>query len=75
MSRLFPIDTRRMEQILQQLGFRLIRQKGSHAFYKHPDRRITMIPLHYGEDIGRGLLQKIITEDLHLSIEQFNELR
>ena len=76
MSRnLSPIDIRKLEKILRQLDFRLIRQKGSHAFYQHPDGRTTLVAVHPGEDVGRGLLKKIITEDLKISVEDFNKLR
>ena len=26
---------------------------------KHPDGRITVIPIHSGEDLGRGILRQI----------------
>jgi len=39
--------------------------------YKHPDGRITIIPYHSGEEIGPGLLNKIIKKDLGISREEF----
>lgn len=39
--------------------------------YKHPDGRMTTIPHHTGEQIGPGLLTKIIKKDLGISIEDF----
>ena len=74
-SRLSPVGIRKLEQILHQLGFQLVRQKGSHAFYGHQDGRTTLVSVHKGEDIGRGLLRKIIKEDLKMSVEDFNKLR
>jgi len=74
-SQLSPIDVRKLEKILRKFGFQLIRQKGSHAFYEHPDSRTTLVAIHPGEDVGRGLLKKIITEDLKISVEEFNKLR
>lgn len=41
---------------LRKLGFEVIRMKGSHHFLRHPDGRSTVIPVHRGETIGRGLL-------------------
>ncbi len=29
---------------------------------EHPDGRTTVVPIHPGEDIGRGLLRKIIRD-------------
>ena len=31
-------------------------------FLRHPDGRATVVPVHPGEDIGRGLLRKIIRD-------------
>ena len=43
-------------------------------FFKHPDGRTTVIPNHPGEDISRGLLNKIIKKDLQISREEFEKL-
>jgi len=37
---------------------------------RHPDGRTTVVPVHPGEDIGRGLLRKII-RDARVDIEEF----
>ncbi|MEK6899595.1 MAG: type II toxin-antitoxin system HicA family toxin [Nanoarchaeota archaeon] len=58
-------------KILEKLGFELKRQKGSHMFFGHPDGRTTVIPNHPTEHIDRGLLNKIIKHDLHMSREEF----
>jgi len=39
--------------------------------YKHPDGRRTTIPCHAGEEIGPGLLLKIIKQDLRINREDF----
>lgn len=75
MNKLSPLKARQLAKILHQLGFECIRQKGSHAFYEHPDGRTTILPVHAGEEISKGLLHKIITEDLKISIEEFNRLK
>ncbi|MEM4397314.1 MAG: type II toxin-antitoxin system HicA family toxin [Candidatus Woesearchaeota archaeon] len=49
-------------RVLKKLGFEEIRQRGSHKYFKHPDGRATVVPVHSGRDIGRGLLKKIINE-------------
>ena len=54
---------------LKRNGFIAARQKGSHLRMKHPDGRVTSIPVHQGQDIGRGLLRKIL-RDIELSIDQ-----
>lgn len=56
--------------MLGKLGFQEIRQKGSHKYFKHPDGRATVVPMHGNRDIGRGLLRKILNE-IELSREEF----
>lgn len=40
-------------------------------FFQHPDGRTTVIPNHGGEEIDRGLLNKIVKQDLRISREEF----
>ncbi|MDD4018023.1 MAG: type II toxin-antitoxin system HicA family toxin [Kiritimatiellae bacterium] len=47
---------------LRRLGFEIIRVKGSHHFLRHPDGRCTVVPVHRGEMIGRGLLAQILRD-------------
>lgn len=47
---------------LRRLGFDVIRIKGSHHFLQHPDGRCTVVPVHRGETIGRGLLSQILRD-------------
>ena len=63
-----------MSKILRYLGFSFVRQKGSHAYFKHPDGRATVVPIHKGEDLGRGLIRAIL-RDVDLSPEEFERVR
>ena len=74
MTRLAPISARELQTILSRLGFRLVRQKGSHALWQHDDGRVTIVPVHRGEDIGRGLLRQIV-RDVSIDLEEFARLR
>jgi len=56
------LSAKELLKILEKLGFRAIRQKGSHIYMKHNDGRATVIPMHPGNDLGRGLLRQIINE-------------
>ena len=47
---------------LSKLGFETLRTKGSHHFLHHPDGRCTVVPVHRGENIGRGLLAQIMRD-------------
>jgi predicted RNA binding protein YcfA (HicA-like mRNA interferase family) len=73
MSRLPLVDARTMEKILHHLGFEKVRQKGSHAFYRHSDGRTTTIPLHSSKNLARPLIRVILNE-INISIEEYNEL-
>lgn len=74
MPRLTPITAKKLIKILEQQGFCAARQKGSHIQFIHADGRQTTVPQHSSEDLGRGLLRKII-RDINLSVEEFNALR
>ena len=37
---------------LEMLGFREVRQRGSHKQYRHEDGRATTVPFHKGRDIS-----------------------
>ncbi|MEE9912896.1 MAG: type II toxin-antitoxin system HicA family toxin [Deltaproteobacteria bacterium] len=56
--------------ILEKLGFKEIRQKGSHKQFRHLDGRSTTVPFHQGRDISPILLKQI-AKDIHLTIEEF----
>lgn len=73
MSRLPTIKPQKLIKILTKLGFHKIRQVGSHVFFKHPDGRTTVVPLHPGKDIGRGLLRAILN-DIKITPKQFQKL-
>ncbi|OIP89641.1 MAG: hypothetical protein AUK24_06090 [Syntrophaceae bacterium CG2_30_49_12] len=51
------------------IGFEVIRRKGSHNFLQHVDGRCTVIPIHAGETIGRGLLSQMV-RDREISAEE-----
>ena len=66
-----PILTpQKVIKILIKLGFKEVRQKGSHKQFSHPDGRFTTIPFHKGKDISPILLKKIVT-DIKLTIDEF----
>lgn len=58
---------------LRRAGFELVRQKGSHARFEHEDGRVTTLPIHAGQDIGKGLFRKIL-RDIEMDIEEFRKL-
>lgn len=73
MTRLPIVDFRVMEKVLLHLGFRAVRQKGSHVFYRHPDGRATTLPNHPGRDLARPLIREILRE-IELTPEQLRDI-
>ncbi|RUM41146.1 MAG: hypothetical protein DSY34_04280 [Desulfurobacterium sp.] len=71
MSKLPILKGGELIKILESMGFKKVRQKGSHVRLKHDDGRVTTVPIHKGRDIPKGLLRKIIREDLELTTEEF----
>jgi predicted RNA binding protein YcfA (HicA-like mRNA interferase family) len=60
-------------QALGRGGFAVARVRGGHHFLRHPDGRTTVVPVHAGETIGRGLMGKIL-RDCGLDREEFRAL-
>jgi predicted RNA binding protein YcfA (HicA-like mRNA interferase family) len=46
------IDAKALEKILFKLGFYMVKQKGSHVFYRHSEGRYTTIPHHGSVDLS-----------------------
>jgi predicted RNA binding protein YcfA (HicA-like mRNA interferase family) len=70
LTRLHPVRARDIIRFLDYLGFEQVRQKGSHKFFRHPDGRTATVPDHRGEELGRGILAKIL-RDAESSPAQF----
>jgi predicted RNA binding protein YcfA (HicA-like mRNA interferase family) len=62
MIKLPRITGRQVIAALSRAGFKVVRVRGSHHFLKHSDGRRTVIPVHSGEDMGPGLLNKILRD-------------
>ena len=68
------LSAQELIRILKKMGFEEIRQRGSHKYFKHPDGRATVVPMHSGRDIGKGLLKSILNE-IDISREEFFKYR
>ena len=68
--RLPVLKPREVVALLERLGFRETRQRGSHKQFKHPDGRVTTVPVHKGRDISPTLLRQIAA-DIRLTVEEF----
>jgi predicted RNA binding protein YcfA (HicA-like mRNA interferase family) len=72
--KLSPEKPYRIIKALEKLGFKLIRQSGSHGVFRHSDGRWTTVPIHPSKDVSKGILRKII-KDAGIGIEEFNRLK
>lgn len=69
LSKLKRADAETIVKALAKIGFQPVRQHGSHLVMKHPDGRLTVVPVHRGEELGRGIIRKI-ADDANISKEE-----
>jgi len=72
LSRLKLINAKTMEKLLLRLGFEKVRQKGSHAFYRHPDGRTTTIPHHKARVLAHPLIREILRE-IEITVDDYSQ--
>ena len=70
LAKLPRLSGKELAKIAQKLGFVYSHTTGSHMVYNHPDGRKTVIPHHAGEEIGPGLLNKILKRELQITREE-----
>jgi len=72
LSKLPRLTGKELAKVIEKkFGFSYSHTTGSHMVYKHADGRTTTIPHHAGEELGPGLLNKIIKKDLGITREEF----
>ncbi|MBN2570958.1 MAG: type II toxin-antitoxin system HicA family toxin [Ignavibacteriales bacterium] len=62
MPKLPRLSGKELIRIIEKIGFKIVRIKGSHYILKHEDGRKTVIPVHSKEIIGPGLITKILKD-------------
>ncbi len=73
MSQLPSLTGKEVIKALKKVGFEVARVKGSHHILSHPDGRKTVVPVHSGETLGRGLFSQIL-RDCKLTRDEFGKL-
>ena len=73
MTRRPRLTGRELVAALGRAGFVVVRSKGSHRRLRHPDGRVTTVPVHVGETIGPGRLVKIL-RDCEMTAEDLEGL-
>ncbi|MBU3965290.1 type II toxin-antitoxin system HicA family toxin [Patescibacteria group bacterium] len=71
MSRLPILSGREIIKALNKLGYREVRQRGSHIRLSCPNHKSITVPDY--KEVSRGLLRKIL-RDIELSTEEFLKL-
>jgi predicted RNA binding protein YcfA (HicA-like mRNA interferase family) len=74
LPKLPKLTGKEVAKVAEKLGFEYSHTTGSHMVYKHPDGRRSTIPHHSGEEMGPGLLTKIIKKDFKITREDFLKL-
>ncbi len=49
-----PQPAKKIIKVLSKLGFEVVRKRGSHVILKHADGRLTVVPVHAGEEKALG---------------------
>ena len=73
MTRLPAIAGKELVAALRRAGFETIRVRGSHHVLRNADGRTTVVPVHAGDTIGRGLLRQIL-HDTDLDADRLRAL-
>lgn len=68
------LKPREVSAILNKLGFKLARQRGSHRQYRHVNGKCTTVPFHKNRDISPILLRQIV-KDIDMTLEDFLSYR
>ena len=68
------LKPREVIRLLEMLGFREVRQRGSHKQFRHADGRGTTVPFHKGRDISPILLRQIAS-DIGLRVEELLKVK
>lgn len=63
------LSFRDLIQKVKKIGFKKLRQKGSHIRFVHSDGRKITIPDHGQKVVPHGLLIKIVRYDLEMDIK------
>jgi predicted RNA binding protein YcfA (HicA-like mRNA interferase family)/predicted RNase H-like HicB family nuclease len=69
-GRLPVAGDRRIDRVLQQLGFMPFRQPGGHVFHRHPVGQATTVPHRAGRDMAPPLLRAVL-DDIRVAHDAF----
>jgi predicted RNA binding protein YcfA (HicA-like mRNA interferase family) len=62
-----------LRRVAEHQGFSLVRRRGSHCIFRHPDGRVLTLPDHGARPIGRALLRRIL-RDMDLGPDAYHAI-
>jgi len=62
LPKITPINPYKLIKILGKIGFKPIRQKGSHVILMNEQRVRIVVPVHPGKKLKPGLIRTIVRE-------------
>jgi predicted RNA binding protein YcfA (HicA-like mRNA interferase family) len=75
-SKIRSVTARQLVSALQADNFQMVRQKGSHRHYRHPDGRRVTLSFHHSSDTFRpGTLRSIVETQARWQEEDLRRLR
>jgi predicted RNA binding protein YcfA (HicA-like mRNA interferase family) len=74
MTHIPNLSFKQLISVVERLGFARVRQRGSHIRFAHDDGRKTTIPDHGNQSVPKGLLSKIVRNDLEMTLADFMKL-
>ncbi len=74
MATLPVLSGKKLLKVLKKHGYQMIRHKGSHIFVENSDgSHGTAVPVHGNEDLGKGMIKRILN-DLELSVDDLSKM-
>jgi len=73
MSKVPRVDAKQLIKVVEKLGFKLVRQSGSHMIYKNEKGIRLTIPYHSGKTIHPKIVTSVLN-DADLSADEFKKL-
>ncbi len=62
MPKITPINPYKLIKILGKIGFKPVRQKGSHVILMNEQKVRIIVPVHSGKKLKPGLIRTIVRE-------------
>lgn len=73
MSKVPRVNARQLIKVVEKLGFKLVRQSGSHRIYKNEDGIRLTIPYHSGKTLHPKIVASVL-DDTDISVDEFKKL-